>query len=135
MQYVQIMPAGDLPGVVQSPCKVVLIVEAEIAADRRATICHWLLESGCLFLMAWGHDCADWAATMEQVNRAAHTTEEIPDDQLIITTAHADESLEQVFWFAKYTAMHPCASLESIVLVHLAGQSAEKDLVNILQRA
>lgn len=117
------------------PCKAVVIAEQPVSAEQRTTVCHWLIDSGCLFVMSWGDDCAAWAANVASLNRAAHAADEIPDERLVITTTHEDETLEQVFWFAKYTAMHPCADLEHVLLIHLATENCEREFLEALQQA
>ena len=48
---------------------------------------------------------------------------------------HEDESLSEVFWFSKHTAMHPCSMLENVVLLHLASAEKAQELTAEYERA
>ena len=123
MHYVQVLATGDLPNLsTLGPFKAIVIADVPVTPERRETISDWLVASGCLYLMTWGYDCGDWAATVARLNRAAHDTEQIPDDHVVITTTHAGEPLENICWYAKYTAMHPCAELRNCVVVHAGSE-------------
>ena len=121
MKYLQLTPSGkppDIPGF--QPYKAVIIIEATVTPTQQALISQWLIKSGCLYMMAWGDDCASWEKSVQLANRAAFVTAEIPDQSLVITTWHEDQLLKDVFWHTKYTAMHPCFRLENVLLLHLA---------------
>src|SRR6516165_8013507 len=45
---------------------------------------------------------------------------EIPDDDFVMTTWHANESLQETFWFSERCAMHPSLKLERTYVVHIA---------------
>ena len=79
-------------------------------------------------MMAWGRNCASWEEAVQLANRKAFDTPQIPDQSLIITTWHEEESLKDVFWFAKYTATHPCFKLDNLLILHLANIEREQEL-------
>ncbi len=136
MDYIHLTNSSGLPAVAaRKPCKVVVIVEDTVTPDRRAAISQWLVESGCLYMMAWGKDCSAWAEAVELANRQNFDTDEVPNSALVMTTWHADETLQETFWFSKHTAMHPCASLDHIVLLHMAEVSREQELIAAYQDA
>ena len=130
MDYIHLTTSSALPDIsALRPFKAVVIVEDAVTADRQASVSHWLVESGCLYLMAWGNDCSTWCDAVALANRQAFDTHEIPDASLVITTWHSDETLQETFWFSKHTAMHPCSRLENIVLLHLASVGSEQELI------
>lgn len=134
MQYLRVTETSKLPDFsALRPFKVVLIGEDRLSPERQELISDWLVESGCLYAMAWGEACDEWFACIQHANRKPHDTELIPDKSLIITTLHADEPLPDVFWFAKYTAMHPCHALEHVVLLHIASQADQQDIPDIYE--
>jgi hypothetical protein len=117
MQYLQLSTTDELPEIAAlSPFKAVVIVAEPVTESRRQTVSRWLVESGCAYVMAWGDGCARWAEAVEQVNRAAFSGDEIPDERIVMTTFHARETLADLFWFAKHTAMHPCFELDTLLL-------------------
>ena len=109
--------------------KAVVVVEVPVTKERLASICRELVASGCRYLMAWGSGCSDWEDGMNLVSLETVDSGEIPDDRVVIVTSHPDESLQDVFWFAKYTAMHPCHALDDVVLLHLSSESREEELL------
>jgi hypothetical protein len=129
MRYLQISDLilpGDLS--MQSPFKALVIAEDTAPKEFKAELSRWLVSAGCLYMMAWGEDCRAWQDAVNLANLQAYNFGAIPDDALVITTSHPDELLSDVFWFAKYTAMHPCASLENVVLLHLSADKREAEL-------
>lgn len=131
MVYIQISASSALPDISASPpFKAVVIVDEGVTADRRSAVGHWLVEAGCLYMMAWGTECSAWQDAVVLANREAFEFGEIPDDRLIITTCHENEAPVDVFWFAKHSAMHPCARLDDVVLVHVSRDARERELTD-----
>lgn len=129
MKYLQLTPSGALPALQDlRPFKAVVIVAAPVTPEQQTAISQWLVESGCLYMMAWGENCGSWTTSVQRVNRTAFTTPEIPDQALVIATFHATESLNDVFWYAKHTAMHPCHKLDNVLLLHVALEAREDEL-------
>lgn len=129
MQYIQLISSNELPDISDlRPFKAVVIAEDTVTSDRQAAICQWLVESGCLYMMAWGQDCGSWDDAVNHANIEAFDSEEIPDDCVVITTRHEDESLKEAFWFSKYSAIHPCFRIENTVLLHLSPIGREQEL-------
>lgn len=131
MEYVQLTSSTKLPDIsAMRPFKAVVIVEDDVPPDREAAISRWLVDSGCLYMMTWGEDCASWQESIGLANLETFSSEEIPDDRVVITTSHEDEPLKEVFWFSKHTAIHPCCVLDNTVLLHLAPVGREQDLTD-----
>lgn len=131
IEYIAVSSSGPLPEIPASrPFKAVLIVEEAVTPERQAAVSRWLVESGCLYLMACGDDCGTWADSVDRANREAFDCDEIPDDRVVITTRHEDEPLKEVFWFSKHTAMHPCFPLDDIVLLHLSPIARQREIVD-----
>jgi hypothetical protein len=131
VQYLHLLPAADMPKFsAAGPFKAIVVVDQAIEPERRDAICRWLAETGCLYMMAWGTNCGDWVTATEQANRAKLADDEdIPSEQLTIATAHENDALKDVFWFAKYTAMHPCHVLDNTIVLHLAATAREEELI------
>jgi hypothetical protein len=137
VDYLLLTTSTELPDIsALHPFKAVVIVEDTVTPDRQAEISQWLVDEGCLYMMAWGEACRSWEESVDLANLETFDFGEIPDDRLIVTTWHADESLKDVFWFAKHTAMHPCFPLNKTVLLHLApmapmaSKAREKELTD-----
>ena len=66
---------------------------------------------------------------MNLVNLEAYQFSRIPDDCFVMTTCHESQVLNDVFWFSKYSAMHPCFRLDNILLLHLTSAGREQELI------
>jgi hypothetical protein len=129
MKYIQLTDTAPLPNVAAlRPFKAVVIVEATVDAARQAAVSEWLVGSGCLYMMTWGQGCSSWNDAVNLANLEAFNFADIPDTQLVITTCHENQPLHEVFWFSKYTAMHPCFPLDNILLLHLSPMAREAAL-------
>jgi hypothetical protein len=129
MDYLQLTALSNLPDLsALRPFKTVVLVEDVVTSDRQAAICRWLVEAGCRYIMAWGEECHSWDDSVDLANREKFNFEDIPDEGVVITTWHEDESLKEVFWFAKHTAIHPCFPLDTTVLLHLASFGREQEI-------
>jgi len=129
MHYLQISDQAQPGGVsIQSPFKALLIAEDTAPGEFKAELSRWLVAAGCLYMMAWGEDCRAWQDAVNLANLQAYDFGVIPDDALVITTSHPDEPLSDMFWFAKYTAMHPCTPLDNVVQLHLSADRREVEL-------
>lgn len=136
MNYIQVTESTELPDIsALQPFKAIVIVENTVSPDRQVTISQWLVNSGCLYMMAWGEGCRSWEETVDQANVDAFEQGEIPDASVVITTWHEDELLQDVFWYSKHTAMHPCCDLDNIVLLHLAPKAREQELTDLFENA
>jgi hypothetical protein len=38
----------------------------------------------------------------------------------VLATAHEDDDMDEVFWFARHRAVHPALPLDTTVIVHIA---------------
>jgi hypothetical protein len=101
------------------PYKAVLVLENKIAPERQAAISKWLVQTGCLYMLAWGVECSSWDDSVDLANLEAHDFGEIPDESDVMTTWHDDEPLREVFWFAKNSAEHPTVGIENTLILHL----------------
>ena len=63
-----------------------------------------LVDTGCVYAMAWGLDCSLWDDSIDRANIERFKDREIPDAQFVMTTWHERESIEEVLWFAKVGA-------------------------------
>lgn len=101
------------------PFKCVLISELETTDNQKLEVCEWLLNAGCLYLMAWGKECSLWHDHMDEVHITAFNYQDIPGEHLVMTTWHPNESIRDVLRFAKYAATHGCTTLENLLILDL----------------
>lgn len=131
MEYLHLKPNEALPSIrTTSPFKLILISDVKVDPDWQAEISDWLVAAGCFYMMAWGVDCSLWDDSVDWANIHANDYHDIPVEKFVITTWHEDETLEEVCWYAKFTAWHPVHELKSLVVVHITHE-ARRDLCKL----
>ena len=104
--------------------RCIVIIEQDVAPEWRELVSHWLVKSGCVYMMAWGYECEAWDDSVDEAILIAFDYGEIPEDKFVMTTWHEDETLEDVFFFAKNAAFaRPETS--NFLLLHISEQSKE----------
>ncbi len=86
-------------------------------------------------MMAWGSSCSSWDDSVDMANIEQFEFADIPEDKFVMTTWHADEPLSEAFWFSKNCATHPVIKLERTVVIHIAGEALEKELLTVYRDA
>ncbi len=133
--YLHLGPGRDPSGPALGPFKAVVIIEAPVTVEWRARVSQWLVESGCLYMSAWGLECSLWDDSVDFANLDAFAFGDIPDDKFVMTTWHEDEPLSEVLWFAGHAARHPDVTLEHVVLLHISAQEDPARLIGAFRDA
>ena len=130
VHYVHLRAGTEPPQQAWSaPFRAVVIAEGEVSPEWRTKVSAWLVNSGCLYMSAWGTDCSAWDTSVDIANIEACGYGEIPEDKFVMTTWHENESLAEAFWFAKNNAHHPTLNLQNTVLVHVAHSERRNELL------
>ncbi len=131
MTYVRLASSSVLPDICSlRPFRAVVVVEDSVEANRQSEISKWLVESGCLYMMAWGNDCGSWDDSVDIANLEGFDDAEIPDDRFVMTTWHAEETIAEVFWFCKHSAFHPTIDISNDMILHLSPESRRRKLTD-----
>jgi hypothetical protein len=129
VMYFHLKP-GAIPSQIDlKPFKAVVAVEAIVTPEWQSLVSDWLVRSGCLFMMAWGQDCSAWNDSVDDAHLESFGYAEIPKDQFVMTTWHADEPLSEVFWFSKHCASHPTVEIGSTLLLHISPENREQEFL------
>lgn len=130
--YIHLVPGTD-PAEISalSPYTAIVMVEAEVTAQWRSTISRWLVDTGCLYMIAWGKECALWDDVVDWCHMEKYDFGDYPEDSFLITVWFTDWTLEGVFEFAKVHVEHPTVELRHTVLLHI---SATPDDETILKK-
>lgn len=124
MQYLQLKPESALPDISSlNPFRCVVILEEAATPEWQAQISDWLVKAGCLYMMAWGKDCDTWEDSINHANLREFGHGDIPEEKFVITSLHVNESLMEVFWFAKRSAFHPKVEIRNTLLLHISETS------------
>jgi hypothetical protein len=123
-EYVHLHP-GDTPPLLgePGPFKAVVVIDADVTPEWRGQVCNWLVSSGCRYMIAWGKDCSAWDSSVDEANLVMFDYEEVTDDDFVMTTWHADQPLQEAFWFSQFCAMHPSLELEKTYIVHISSEA------------
>ncbi len=125
-------PLPDISG--YAPFRAVLILEAGYSAEWQNQVSDWLVTSGCLYMMAWGHDCSCWDDSVDWAMQAMWP-DEAPDEAFVMTTWHEEETLESVFWFSRFCAHDPYDLIEHSLIVHVGKTGREADFLALYAQA
>ena len=109
--------------------KAVVVIEDAPGPDWQGEVSSWLVQSGCLYMMAWGYEPSSWDDSVDAATLEAHGWNGVPVKDKVWTTWHEDEDLSKVFWFAKNIAAHDHARLEDTLIVHISKVEREHDLL------
>jgi len=133
LQYIHLTPDVSPSTLIsQRPFSSVVIISEEVTPEWRQEVSEWLVEQGCLCMMAWGKDCSLWDDSVDIANSEAHNWEDIPDGQWVMTTWHDNEPLSDVFWNAHKSNFHPQeVSMDHLVILDIADKARESTMRNL----
>src|SRR5690606_27385773 len=111
------------------------VIDADVTPEWQGQVSDWLVRSGCRYMMAWGKDCSAWDSSVDEANLVQFDYGEIPEDDFVMTTWHANEPLEEAFWFSQFCAMHPSLELEKTYIVHISPEAREAAMLQAFAAA
>ena len=130
VDYLHLAWPQALPDISErKPFKSVVVVETDVSNEDRDKISEWLVDSGCLYMMAWGLECSKWDDSVDWANMEQFDSKEIPDEAFVMTTWHEKETLKEVFEFSKKWAMHESVELPNTLILHIADKSQKESLL------
>ncbi|NBB53314.1 hypothetical protein GVN24_34075 [Rhizobium sp. CRIBSB] len=135
IEYLYLPDAREPPTLPAQPFRAVIVAEITVDAEWRSRVSDWLVASGCLYAVCWGIDCAAWEDSIDWSELAAADFKDVPDDRLVMTTAHADESLTDALWFAAWAAHHPTVELGQTLIVHVANADRASEILEAYAEA
>lgn len=135
-EYIHLRPGNAPPRLdAAAPFKAVVVIDADVTPEWQGQISDWLVRGGCRYMMAWGRDSSTWDASVDQANLVKFNYGEIPDEDFVMTTWHADEPLEETLWFSQFCAMHPSLELQTTCIVHISSEGGEGQMLKALRDA
>lgn len=87
--------------------------------------------------MAWGIDCSLWDDSIDEANIAKFFPKSVPADQFVMTTWHSDESIDDVFFYAKHNALlsYDDVELEDLLVVDIGLHPREDEIREVFERS
>lgn len=136
LQYLSLQNNDDLPSIENlKPFKCVVLVSEDVSSEWQATVSKWLVDAGCLYMIAWGVDCSSWDDSVDWANIEAFGYKSIPDEVFVRTSWFESESLEEVLHFSKHAAIALTGRLENVLFLDIGNSGRRAFLRNIYDSA
>jgi hypothetical protein len=136
INYLQLKPGATLPDISSlKPFLAIVVIEESVEPAWREKVSHWLVDSGCRYLMSWGADKSAWDEAVDLANIAQFNRGDIPMDEMVLSVEHGNGALEQFFKEAKATVMQDCADFNNSILLHIFRENKEKEYLTLYSRA
>jgi hypothetical protein len=134
--YVRISEPEELPSIEHyRPFRAVVVLEGTYTDEWQDKVSGWLIDSGCLYMMAWGPNCSSWDDSVDYAQTQKYLPDEAPDEEFVMTTWHNDESLEDVLWFAQFCAHDPYDMIKHTLLLHVGDTDREIEFRALFERS
>jgi hypothetical protein len=134
--YVRISEGTELPEIgLYGPFRAVVVLDADYSDNWQDEVSRWLVDSGCLYMMAWGPECTTWDDSVDYAQILKHLPDETPDREFVMTTWHERDTLEAVFWFSRFCAHDPYDIIERSLIVHVGNTDREAEFLALYAQA
>lgn len=131
VEYIHLPAGSSLPPFEPIPRRVIVLVEQDVTSQWQDAVSKWIVDSGCLWMMAWGRDCCSWDDSVDWANLKHIGGAELTDDNHVMTTWHADEPLSEVFFFNQMCAWHPTLDLHLVTILDVSEQERSSDILSV----
>ena len=133
--YVRISEGTELPAIDEyRPFRAVVVLDADYSAKWQDEVSRWLVDAGCLYMMAWGPACSSWDDSVDYAQIAKYP-DGVPEPDFVMTTWHERETLEEVFWFAGFCAYDPYDLIKHSLIVHVSTVDRAVELMALYAQA
>jgi hypothetical protein len=130
LQYIQLKPEQAMPDIsALKPFLAILVIDERVSQPWQDLVSRWLVRSGCIYMMACGLNCNAWDDSVDFANIEQFNYGEIPEDELVMTSCHEDETLNDVFYRAKNSAKHACVDFSNILILHISSENKEQEFL------
>ena len=121
MEYLRLEPEQALPEWPYfRPYQAVVVIEEKVSYEWQQQVSEWLVETGCLYMMAWGESCSSWDDSVDLANMKKFNFEKVPEKEFVLTTWHEDEPIDEAFLYSKSNAIHPEIGVLKPVIIHIS---------------
>ncbi|TMM50345.1 DUF7684 family protein [Qipengyuania marisflavi] len=126
MEYVHLPSGSTLPTISSEPRRIIVLIAQEVEARWQDKVSDWIVDSGCLYMMAWGEKCVTWDDSVDHAKLRRFEYGEVPDERFVMTTWHENEPLCEVFFHARLCAFHPTVPLPVLTIVDITSEPREE---------
>ena len=136
LRYIHIAPDTAAPVLpFSAPYRAIICADVITTFSWQAAVSKWLIDSGCVYAIAWGNMCKSWHDNIDDASLIKFDWGDIPDDQHVMTTWHDDEPLDEVMWFAFHAAKHPEIELQETVFLHISLAADEERILSLWDKS
>jgi hypothetical protein len=108
----------DWPADLKEPFVAVTALDARERSDEQLRdLARVLLDRGCVYACAWGPDAGRVEVAFDLVSIEAEDAGRPYVSDVVMTTAHENEALDEALWFAVYTAFAAEVEVGAVVAV------------------
>ena len=120
-----------------APYRCVVLIERPVDDAFRMDVSRQLVATGCRYMMAWGQDCSLWDDSVDWANLEQFDYGDIPAESFVMTTWHENETLKEVFDFAKRHALlaYDDSELESLLVLDIGNRERQAELEELFEQA
>ena len=132
ISYLALAEHDDLSKIRQSgPFKCAILLAGHLSPDWRDALIEKLLDAGCVYAMVYGPECEKFHDRIDEI-----AAEKIwADERVIMTTWHGNETLSELFHFAKFAANHPDIDTEEVLIADIGVPSREMPITTAFRQA
>ncbi len=131
-KYIRLVDGDPFPEINDfSPFIAVVIIETPVSVNWQTKASKWLVDQGCLFMLAWGLECSSWDDSVDIANLEDFDYGDVPDDRFVMTTWHENEPLTDVIEFAVRSAWHDTQDLENFIFFHISDNCRQDEFTKL----
>lgn len=133
LRYFRANDGDPLPDIADlKPYRAIVIIEADVSDEWQWLVSKWLVNSGCVYMLAWGQDCSSWDDSVDWASIGTTEAEilERKNAAHVMTTWHEKETLSEVFEFATIGTQESGAPIPNTLLFHIGSVDREDEYIS-----
>jgi hypothetical protein len=130
-EYLHLKPNDSIPDITRwRPFRAAVLIESEVNEKWQARVSEWLVQFGCLYMVAWGIRCSSWDDSVDIAALEKYDYCDAPEAEFVMTTWHESEPLSDALFYLKNNAIHPVTDTPTTVIVHIAPAAKEREVLS-----
>lgn len=124
--FLRLDPPYDtaIPGFGSPFVTIVVACDPTLMPDKQADISTQLVAKDCRYVLAWGIDSSSWDDSVDMAFIATDPEFNPPNDRMVMTTWHDNETIDDVVWFALMNTNFDCHKFHDYLAL-MIGDSPE----------
>ena len=113
--------------------KCLILIERKVGEAYQYEVSKLLVETGCRWSLSRGLDCISWDDSVDWANIDQFTGTTIPEDNLVVTTWHERDTLEEVVEFSTQCRDHMGKLIEDTLVLDFGISDRKRLLKSLFQ--